>query len=112
MRDHSARTGLVLEPFERSPLVQEGGVGMPPFPVLLDELTALLQEDLQELNVAGVERVAAEAPDGTKGAAADIVGWLTVDLGPGGSEAEAGAVQSAHVPTRTTSGPTGEGPWG
>ncbi len=67
---------------------------------LLEEMTALLQEDLLELDVAAVERVAGEAPDGTKGVVADIVGWLTVDFGPDGLEAVVAAVAAWAGRTR------------
>jgi hypothetical protein len=67
---------------------------------LLEEMTALLQEDLLELDVAAVERVAGEAPERTKGVVADIVGWLTVDFGPAGLEAVVGAVAAWAARTR------------
>jgi hypothetical protein len=54
---------------------------------LLEELTALLQEELLNLDVTAVERVPGEAPEGTKGVVADIIGWLSVDVGPAGLEA-------------------------
>jgi hypothetical protein len=37
--------------------------------------------------VAAVEPIQGEAPEGTKGVSADIVGWLSVALGSGGLEA-------------------------
>src|SRR3712207_8878540 len=49
---------------------------------------------------SAVERVAGEAPDGTKGVVADIVGWLTVDFGPAGLEAVVGAVAAWAGRTR------------
>lgn len=59
---------------------------------LLEELTALLQEELLELDVAAVEPVQEEASQGAKGVFADIVGWLSVALGSGGLEAVATTV--------------------
>src|SRR5688572_8088933 len=67
---------------------------------LLEEMTVLLQEDLLELDVAAVDRVEGEAPDGTKGVVADIVGWLLVDVGPAGLEAVVTAVAAWASRTR------------
>jgi hypothetical protein len=67
---------------------------------LLEEMTALLQEYLPELDVAAVERVPGQAPNGTKGVVADIVGWLMVDFGSDGLEAVAAAVAAWAGRTR------------
>jgi len=67
---------------------------------LIEEMTALLQEDLLELDVASVERVAGEPQDGTKGVVADIAGWLMVDFGSAGPEVVVAAVAAWASRTR------------
>jgi hypothetical protein len=59
----------------------------------LDELTALLRDELLELDVASVEPVAAEqAPEDAKGVVGVVVGWLAVHFGPSGLKAVVNAV--------------------
>ena len=59
----------------------------------LDELTALLRDELLELDVASVERLASEpAPEDAKGVVGVVVGWLTVHFGPSGLKAVVNAV--------------------
>lgn len=49
----------------------------------LDDLTAMLREELLELDVAAVEPIPQDPPPiGTKGVVAALSGWLAVHLGP------------------------------
>lgn len=51
----------------------------------LEELTALLREELLELDVDSVEPVSEErAPEGSKGVLAALGGWLAVHFGASG----------------------------
>lgn len=47
----------------------------------LEELSALLREELLELDIASADSVETEAPDGSKGLAA-LSSWFVVHLGP------------------------------
>ena len=51
----------------------------------LDELASLLRQELLELDVAAVEPLTqGSAPEGSKGAAAALAGWLAVHFGAAG----------------------------
>ena len=59
----------------------------------LDDLTAMLREELLELDVAAVEPILPDrAPDDTKGVVAALGGWLAVHFGPAGVKAVVNAV--------------------
>jgi hypothetical protein len=59
----------------------------------LDDLTAMLREELLELDVATVEPILPDrAPEGTKGVVAAVGGWLAVHFGPAGLKAVVNAV--------------------
>src|SRR4051794_5280508 len=50
-------------------------------PAVVEDLTALLREELLELDIAGAEPVETPAPDDSKGLGA-AGAWLAVHLGP------------------------------
>jgi hypothetical protein len=59
----------------------------------LDDQTAVLREELLELDVAAVEPMMQErAPEDTKGVVAALSGWLAVHFGPAGVKAVVNAV--------------------
>lgn len=59
----------------------------------LDDLTAMLREELLELDVAAVEPVMQDqAPEDTKGVVAAVGGWLAVHFGPAALKAVVNAV--------------------
>ena len=59
----------------------------------LDDLTAILREELLELDVAAVEPILPDrAPEDTKGVVAALGGWLAVHFGPAGLKAVVNAV--------------------
>jgi hypothetical protein len=59
----------------------------------LDDLTAMLREELLELDVAAVEPIVQDrAPKDTKGTVAALGGWLAVHFGPAGLKAVVNAV--------------------
>ena len=59
----------------------------------LDDLTAMLQEELLELDVSAVEPVTQDGvPGDTKGVAAALGGWLAVHFGPASLKAVVNAV--------------------
>ena len=59
----------------------------------LDDLTAMLREELLELDVAAVEPIMQDrAPDDTKGVVAVLGGWLAVHFGSAGLKAVVTAV--------------------
>jgi hypothetical protein len=59
----------------------------------LDDLTALLREELLELDVAAVETmIQDQVPEDTKGLVAALGGWLAVHFGPAGLKAVVNAV--------------------
>ena len=61
----------------------------------LEELTALLRDELLDLDVAAVEPLDAEMiPDHAKGMAATIAGWLAVRLGPAAIKAVVGTLSA------------------
>jgi hypothetical protein len=59
----------------------------------LDDLTAMLREELLELDVAAVEPMMQDrVPEDTKGVVAALGGWLAVHFGPAGLKAVVNAV--------------------
>ena len=59
----------------------------------LDDLTAMLREELLELDVAAVEPIMQDQPpEEAKGVVAALGGWLAIHLGPAGLKAIVNAV--------------------
>jgi hypothetical protein len=58
----------------------------------LNDLTAMLREELLELDVSAVEPIMQKAPEGTKGIVAAVGGWLAVHFGPSGLKSVVNAV--------------------
>ena len=61
----------------------------------ISELTALLREELLELDIAAVDPLLdSQSPDGSKGVAAAVAGWLVVHFGPAGLKALVDAISA------------------